>query len=273
MSSNPLKTFMNELLQYAIKKKLNSKSPKKQHWLDHSQEKYGQKLVAELKMVFRVFYMFLPIPIYWALIDQIATAWIFMARKMDGNLGFYTISADQINFVGVIMYMTIIPLIQFVCVPLLERCGVMKTPLQKMIVAGFFVAVSFICAAGISYKVESVKYVLPSAGETQLRVYNTLPCNVTITSPQIDEKPFVITKGDYYVNTEIKIEGNRSFPFELTSSCADISGNFELYEESTIGYYFKENDAIFFVDGIETEELLKPFVRYDLFLKRFSEKT
>lgn len=273
LSLHDINSFLwrNKLFQYAIKKKLKSKGSKHQHWLDYSQEKYGQRLVAELKMVYRVFYMFLPIPIYWALIDQIATAWIFMARKMDGNLGFYTISADQINFVGVIMYMTIIPLIQFAFVPLIERCGVMKTPLQKMIVAGFFVAVSFICAAGISYEVETVKYVLPNAGEAQLRIYNTLPCNVTITSQQIDAVPFLIAQGDYYANTEIKIDGNQSFPFELTSSCANLSGSFSLYEESAIGYYFKGNDAIFFIDAIETEELLKPFVRYGLFFKRFNQ--
>lgn len=238
------------------------KGPKRDHWLDHSEEKYGRKLVAELKMVFRVFHMFIPIPFYWALIEQISTAWVLMARKMNGNLGFYTISADQINFVGIIMYMTIIPVIQFLIVPQLDKRGIMKTPLQKMVVAGFFVAISFVCGAAMSYQVESERYMLPSAGEAQLRVYNTLPCDVTISSLKIEEVPFVILKGDYYVNTEVKIANNQSFPFELTSSCANISGSFLLYEENTSGYYFKGTDTTFFVDEIQPDESsLKPLIR------------
>lgn len=243
--------------------KLKRNTPKREHWLDHAQEKYGKKMVAQLKMVFKVFYMFTPIPIYWALIDQIATAWILMARKMDGNLGFYTLDADQITFAGTIMYITIIPLVQFVMVPLAAKCGIMKTTLQKMIVAGFFVAISFICAAGISYKVDSVKYVLPNAGEAQIRIYNTLPCDVTINCAGIDENPFTIEKGAFYVNTDIKTEGaNQTYEFQLESSCVNINGNFSLYDESTIGYYFKEDEAIFFVDEIEPEELLTPLIRY-----------
>lgn len=243
--------------------KFKRNTPKREHWLDHSQEKYGKQIVAQLKMVFKVFYMFTPIPIYWALIDQIATAWILMARKMDGNLGFYTLDADQIVFAGTIMYISIIPLVQFVMVPLAERCGIMKTTLQKIIVAGVFIAISFVCAAGISYKVEGVKYVLPNAGEAQLRIYNTLPCDVTITCTAIEENPFTIQKGEYYANTDIKTEGNnQTYEFQLDSSCISTTGNFSLYDQSTIGYYFKEEQAIFFVDEVKTEELLKPSIRY-----------
>lgn len=242
--------------------KFKSNTPKVEHWLDHSQEKYGKKLVAELKMVFKVFYMFAPIPVYWALIDQIATAWILMARKMDGNLGFYTLDADQIVFAGTIMYMTLIPLVQFVMVPMCEKYGIMKTPLQKMIVGGFLVAISFCCAAGMSYKVESIKYVLPETGEAQIRIYNTLPCDITIDCKQIQETPFTIQKGEHYTNIDLKITGNATYDFELESSCANISGNFLLYEENSIGYYFNENQAVFLVDEIETEaSLLKPLIR------------
>lgn len=243
--------------------KLKRNSPKRAHWLDHAQEKFGEKLVAQLKMVLKVFYMFTPIPIYWALIDQIATAWILMARKMDGNLGFYTLDADQITFAGTIMYITIIPLVQFVLVPVAAKCGLMKTTLQKMIVAGFFVAISFICAAGISYKVDSVKYVLPDVGEAQIRIYNTLPCDVTIKCAGIDENPFTIEKGAFYVNTDVKtVGGNQSYDFQLESTCVNINGNFALYDATTIGYYFKENETILFVDEIEPEELLTPLIRY-----------
>lgn len=244
-----------------MKMKVKSKGLKKDHWLDYAEDKYGEKLVEDIKLVLRVFFMFIPIPLYWALIEQTGTAWVFMARRMNGDLGFYDLTPDQVNLIGSIIYVSLIPLLQFVGLPQLARCGILRTPLQKMTTGGFFVVASFIVTAGISYAVESTNYVLPTAGEAQLRIYNTLPCGVSISCAELEETPFFVAQGDYYKNTDVRIEGNQSFPFELASACGNISGNFLLYETEIVGYYFKEDEAVFFSDEIEKEDIGLPLVR------------
>lgn len=250
------------MLQYAIKSKLKSKGPKKDHWLDYSEAKYGEKLVEDIKLVLRVFFMFIPIPLYWALIEQTATAWVFMARRMNGDLGFYSLSPDQTNLIGSIIYVSLIPILQFVLIPQLEKRGILRTPLQKMTTGGFFVVASFLVAAGVSFAVESTNYTLPGAGETQLRIYNTLPCEMSVSCVELNNTEFSIPERGYYVNVDIKVEGNASFPYEITGPCLNVSGSFLLHEENTIGYYFTEKRAVFFFDEIKREDLGLPLVRW-----------
>lgn len=40
------------------------------HWLDYSIDKYGEKLVTDMKVVFSILYLYLPVPIFWSLFDQ-----------------------------------------------------------------------------------------------------------------------------------------------------------------------------------------------------------
>lgn len=250
-----------ETFQYALMAKLRSKGPKKNHWLDYSEEKYGEKLVEDIKLVLRVFFMFIPVPLYWALIEQTATAWVFMARRMNGDLGFYSLSPDQTSLIGSIIYVSLIPILQFVLIPRLAKCGILRTPLQKMATGGFFVVASFLVAAGVSFAVESTNYVLPNSGEAQLRIYNTLSCDVSVSCLKLNTTKFSIAKGDYYKNINVEIQGNQTLPYEISSSCVNVSGNFLLYEKNTIGYYFKGKEVIFFLDQIEKEALGHPLVR------------
>jgi len=46
------------------------KISKKDHWLDYADEKYSKKMISDVKAFCRVVYVYLPIPIFWALYDQ-----------------------------------------------------------------------------------------------------------------------------------------------------------------------------------------------------------
>lgn len=232
--------------------KTKLKGSSKNHWLDYSEEKYGERLVEDIKLILRVFFMFLPIPLYWALIEQTATAWVFVARRMNGDLGFYTLSPDQMSLIGSIIYISLIPVVQFVVIPRLEGRGILRRPLQKMIAAGFFVVASFLMAAGVSFAIESANDLVRG----QLRVYNTLPCDVTISC---GSEVIPLTKGGYYKNTT---HTNQSLPFELKSPCANISDHFLLHESKVATYFFKDNKTVALFHDVEKEELGLPLVRY-----------
>lgn len=182
---------------------------------------------------------------------------------MDGDLGFYQLSPDQTNLIGSIVYVALIPILQFVLVPRLERgFGILRTPLQKMIVGGIFVVAAFVVAAGVAFAVENQNQ---TAAAAQLRICNTLPCDdVSIFCPEINSTAFRIEKGRCYENGNLKSTGNQSLNFEVQSSCANISGSFLVNEQKTVGYYFKEKQAVMFVDDGPKEDLGLglPLVRY-----------
>lgn len=49
----------------------NGKSmPKKEHWLDYADHKFEAKLIKDVKALLKVLFVFLPLPIFWALYDQ-----------------------------------------------------------------------------------------------------------------------------------------------------------------------------------------------------------
>lgn len=60
---------MQRDFQEALRKKRRSKE-KREHWLDYAKEKYGDELVADVKVLLKVLLLYIPLPFFWALFDQ-----------------------------------------------------------------------------------------------------------------------------------------------------------------------------------------------------------
>ncbi|XP_058886378.1 LOW QUALITY PROTEIN: solute carrier family 15 member 1-like [Acipenser ruthenus] len=71
--------------------------PKRQHWMDWASDKYDKRLVAQIKMVLRVLFLYLPFPMFWTLFDQQGSRWTLQATTMDGNFGPVRIQPDQMQ--------------------------------------------------------------------------------------------------------------------------------------------------------------------------------
>lgn len=243
--------------------KSNSKGQKKEHWLDYAEEKHGAKLVEDIKSTLKVLVLFIPLPVFWALFDQQGSGWTFQARRMDGYIGFYTILPDQMQVVNPLLILAFIPLFQYVIYPALEKCKIIKTPLQRMVAGGVLAAASFFISACISLSLESTYPVLPSEGNAQIRIYNTLPCDINVTAPNLSSTELFITKGDYYRNIDVALEGNQSYPYSITGSCAgDVSvGSFQLYEGYSAGYFFNVSAPTYFTDDVGKHDKGLPKVR------------
>ncbi|KPJ03190.1 Peptide transporter family 1 [Papilio xuthus] len=50
--------------------KCNKSKEKREHWLDHADDKYDSSLIEDVKGLLRVLVLFIPLPIFWALFDQ-----------------------------------------------------------------------------------------------------------------------------------------------------------------------------------------------------------
>uniref|UniRef100_A0A670YXG5 Solute carrier family 15 member 1 n=1 Tax=Pseudonaja textilis TaxID=8673 RepID=A0A670YXG5_PSETE len=58
---------------FAIRNRFKHRSkqfPKREHWLDWATEKYDKRLITEIKMVLKVLFLYIPLPMFWALFDQ-----------------------------------------------------------------------------------------------------------------------------------------------------------------------------------------------------------
>jgi dipeptide/tripeptide permease len=120
------------------------------HWLDYSEEKYGPKLVADTKAVLNILVMYIPLPIYWALLSQQASRWVFQATRMNGDIGWYTIKPDQMIVLGPLLITLLIPIFNKIVFPLLAKVGI-RSSLQKMLCGMVCIGISFIVTAFIEH--------------------------------------------------------------------------------------------------------------------------
>lgn len=49
----------------------------KEHWLDYGRGKFDLKLIYDMKVVYAVFLLYTPLPIFWSLFDQQGSRWTF----------------------------------------------------------------------------------------------------------------------------------------------------------------------------------------------------
>ncbi|KAJ8937546.1 hypothetical protein NQ318_002763 [Aromia moschata] len=251
---------VSKCIAHAINGKIKSKE-RKEHWLDHAEEKYGTKLVNDIKTTLKVLVIYIPLPIFWALYDQQGSGWTLQAVRMDGDIGFYTILPDQMQVINPLLILAFIPLFSYVVYPAFAKCNFLKSSLQRMVCGGFLAAIAFCLSALISIALENTYPVLPSSGNIQLRVYNPSNCAVTFNAPDLNITHTVEQYG-YYENTDISFSGNKTVSFSYESSCNAYESQDLFFEEETAyGIFFSDSGAVSYTDNVEKSEDGYPKVR------------
>lgn len=123
------------------------------HWLDYAETKHGAELVAETKVVIRILKLYIPLPIFWAVYMQQGSRWIFQATRMNGDIGFYTIAADQMFALNPAFVIISLPICNYLIYPLLLKIKI-KSLLQKMTIGGMLAVVASIIAAFVERRIE-----------------------------------------------------------------------------------------------------------------------
>lgn len=208
-----------------------------------------------------VLVLYIPLPIFWSLYDQQGSGWTFQAQRMDGDVGFYTILPDQMQVVNPLLILAFIPIFTYGIYPLLNKCHLLVTPLQRMCCGGFMVALAFAVSAIIAMQLESTYPVLPSAGNIQLRVYNPSNCTGTLIINKINI-PEELNAKSYYEYKDIKFEGNETVEYSFTSDCLyNKTKNIHLKEATAYGIYLGDNDMYSFEDTVSKSENGYPKIR------------
>ncbi|KAL4717830.1 hypothetical protein ACJJTC_000979 [Scirpophaga incertulas] len=164
---------------YAITRRLNKRqktAPPLEHWLDYSIEEYGEKLVADMKVVFSILYLYLPVPIFWSLFDQQGSRWTFQASRLRSELFGVTLMPDQLQVMSPAMVLLMIPLCPGGACPLLPDLP----PLHKMFLGGILAALSFVSAGILQIGIERSTLQIPGHQQTGVVLLNTLECPVEV---------------------------------------------------------------------------------------------
>ncbi|KAG8275516.1 hypothetical protein J6590_084440 [Homalodisca vitripennis] len=225
---------------------------KKQHWLDHAEEKCSSELVRDTKILLELIYLFSPTILFWALYDQQGSRWTFQAVHMNGKIGSFTIMPDQMQVVNPVLIMAFIPLFELVIYPLLAKLRLIRTSIQKLFWGGIIAAVAFAISAYVEYKVQDAYAVLPAAGESQLRIYNSYDCPLTIDATDSSSHKYSWTVGsmDLLEDKSIPVTGNTTLSYSASftgTGCPALSpvsdGSLTLFEAEAVSFITSEQTS------------------------------
>lgn len=124
--------------------------------------------------------MFIPLPLFWGIHAQQGSRWVFQATKMNGDIGWYSIKADQMIVLNSLFALILIPMFESWFYALLSRVGI-RTPLRRIVLGGILLAIAFIAAALVQLQAErnfiSILWMIPqylimAAGEVLVYTAN-----------------------------------------------------------------------------------------------------
>ena len=173
---------------------------KKEHWLDYSIDKYSAQMITDVKAFCRVFLVFLPLPIFWALFDQQGSRWTEQAQQLNGRVGSVIIKPDQFQVFNPVFIITLVPLFDYVIYPLFSKINLFKKQLQRMVVGFLFTSLAFGIAAFLEFKMQEASILLNRPN--QINLINLSPCDLNIES--IADLP----KSSYLNNQVVKLPRN-----------------------------------------------------------------
>lgn len=171
-------------ISFAISNRYRNRSksiPKREHWMDWAKEKYDELLIAQVKMVLKVLFLYIPLPMFWALFDQQGSRWTLQATTMDGNFGAIQIQPDQMQTVNPILIIILVPVVDIVLYPLIKKCNLDFTPLKKITVGMFLAAMAFVVAAIVQIEIDKTLPTLPNSNQIQVKVINLGTSNLTVS--------------------------------------------------------------------------------------------
>ena len=151
-----------------------------QHWLDLARDAHPAEAVAGAKAVLRIGAGFEAVTLFWALLEQKGSAWVFQARQMDLALAGRQLSPAQLQALSPLLAVVLVPFLGAVVFPALARRGRVLSPLGKMSAGTFATVLSFAAAAIVQSIIDSgraphalwqlLQYLLLGAGDVLVSV-------------------------------------------------------------------------------------------------------
>ncbi|CAH2091444.1 unnamed protein product [Euphydryas editha] len=245
-----------------LKNALLKRTEKHSHWLDSTQHRYDKRFIRDVKKTLSILMLFTVLPMFWALLDQMGSRWTLQATKMDGHLGFITIKPDQLQVLGPIWILILIPLAQKYIYPYLEKYNILTNPLHKLTLGGVLAGVAFIASGLVEIYIKTTYPQLPQLGYSQLRLFNGNPCSISIHNNHMGIV-YTIPSLSHYTNKHIPVKGIEDMQLSLGGDC--IKGTdevFTLNENKATSFFVDGNNVVRFNDNVDKSKSGLPFVRF-----------
>ncbi|KAL5290817.1 SLC15A1.2 family protein [Megaselia abdita] len=142
-------------IKHALSTKMKSCGESKDHWIEYAEGKYSHDFIDDVHTVLKITKLFIPLPIYYALLAQQDSSWTFQASQMETTILGFRIEPDQAKAMGPVFLFTLIPIWTYIVVPVLRSCDIEISPLKSMVIGGFVSGVSFICAGILQIQIDS----------------------------------------------------------------------------------------------------------------------
>ncbi|XP_017045943.1 peptide transporter family 1 isoform X2 [Drosophila ficusphila] len=200
------------------------KTNPREHWLDYADAKYDRQLIDDVKVLMRVLFLYLPLPVFWALFDQQGSRWTFQATRMDGDMGSWNIKPDQLQVLNPLLILLFIPLYDVAFYPVLRLVGI-RRPLQKLTMGGILAGIAFIISGVVELNLEKTYPDLPYSQNVQVRIFNPANCPYTFTSNLEGLQSVAVPALGVFTNKEVYVSGSFDLQYSLTSTDAACSIN------------------------------------------------
>lgn len=188
-----------------------------------------------------ILFLYIPLPIFWALFDQQASRWTLQAVRMNGQLGSIIIKPDQIQVINPILVLVFIPVFEYIVYPVLKKFGLGR-PLQRMTIGGVLAAIAFVVCALFQLKIETEDPTPLLANHKHVALMNSLDCTVDVQSDLFNAtiEPF---HSKFYPNIEQTKLAN--FAATFNSSCKPgetfvIKQSLEFQNKSSLVLFISE---------------------------------
>lgn len=156
--------------------KNRSRGPLRDSWLDAALVKFSAEEVNAVRAVGRIVLVFLLVPVFFALYNQVNSTWVLQGEKMTPFDVFgFTVDGERMQAVGSILVMIWVPILTYLIYPLCEKLGLRPTPLRRMSVGMVLAGVTYVISGWIQSRIDSgeklslawqlVPYVVLVAGE------------------------------------------------------------------------------------------------------------
>uniref|UniRef100_F6SF16 Solute carrier family 15 member 2-like n=1 Tax=Ciona intestinalis TaxID=7719 RepID=F6SF16_CIOIN len=172
-------------VKYAVVKKYRTAKTLRTetHWLNYAIGVYEEREVNDFKAAMKAMFIFVPLPVFWCLLDQQGSTWTLQAESMSGHLGAITLEPDQIQVMNPILILMLIPLFDFVIYPFLAKWNMLTTPLQRIGTGMIIASISYIVAGGLQIYITSRAVHFPTVGHSALTLSSNIPttCSISVT--------------------------------------------------------------------------------------------
>jgi|APGre2960657505_1045072.scaffolds.fasta_scaffold22209_2 POT family proton-dependent oligopeptide transporter len=147
-----------------------------QRWLDVALGKFTVEEVNAARAVGRIVLVFLTIPVFFALYNQVNSTWVLQGEKMTpfDVLGF-KVDGERMQAVGSILVMIWVPILTYFIYPLCGKLGLRPTALRRMAVGMVLAGVTYVISGWMQGRIDAgeqlslawqlVPYIVLVAGE------------------------------------------------------------------------------------------------------------